>query len=259
MYRNMDQWTDIRIRVLNKGVSRRQILRETGMHWRTLKKILSHSSPPEFGRREWPKVKIGPFLERITSILRSDTSLPKKQRHTAKRIFELIKEDGYQGGYTAVKDAVRVLKRQLGEVYVPLVHRPGEAQVDFGHALVKMDGILRKVAFSVMALPYSDSFFVAAYERECTETFQDGHVHAFEFFGGVPRRISYDNSKICVASILGGRDRKLTDGFLELQSHHLFDHHFCLVRRPNEKGVVENTVKYVRLNFFVPVPEVRDL
>jgi transposase len=254
----MEQWTRIRIRV-NEGASKRQILRETGMHWRTLEKILSHSAPPEFGRRAWPKPRIGPFLDRITSILQSDTSLPKKQRHTAKRIFERIKEEGYQGGYTAVKDTVRVLKRQLREVYVPLVHRPGEAQVDFGYALVKVDGILRKVAFFVMALPYSDSFFVAVYERECTETFQDGHVRAFEFFGGVPHRISYDNSKICVANILGGRDRGLTDGFLQLQSHYLFNHHFCLVRRPNEKGVVENTVKYVRLNFFVPVPEVSDL
>ncbi len=97
MYRDMEQWTRIRIRV-NEGESKRQILRETGMHWRTLEKILSHSAPPEFGRQEWPKPKIGPFLDRITSILRSDTSLPKKQRHTAKRIFERIREEGYQGG-----------------------------------------------------------------------------------------------------------------------------------------------------------------
>ncbi len=123
MYRDMEQWTRKCIRV-NKGESKRQILRETSMHWRTLEKILSHSAPPEFGRRVWPKPKIGSFLERITSILRSDTSLPKKQRHTAKRIFERIREEGYQGGYTAVKDTVRALKRQLGEVYAPLVHRP---------------------------------------------------------------------------------------------------------------------------------------
>jgi transposase len=258
VYRDMEQWTRIRVRVKD-GESKRQVLRETGMHWRTLEKILSNPAPPKFGRQVWPKRKIGPFLERITSILLSDTSLPKKQRHTAKRIFERIREEGYQGGYTAVKDTVRALKQELREVYVPLVHKPGEAQVDFGYALVKQDGVLRRVAFFVMALPYSDSIFVAAYERECTETFQDGHVRAFEFFGGVPHRISYDNSKICVTNILGGRDRTLTDGFLRLQSHYLFDHHFCLVRRPNEKGVVENTVKYARLNFFVPVPQVSDL
>jgi len=110
----------------------------------------------------------------------------------------------------------------------------------------------------VMTLPYSDAFFVRAYERECTETFWDGHVRAFAFFGGVPRRITYDNSKIAVSKIIGPRLRALTQGFLQLVSHYLFRYHFCLVRRANEKGVVEGTVKYSRLNFLVPVPEVRD-
>ncbi|HIE86318.1 MAG TPA: transposase, partial [Gammaproteobacteria bacterium] len=119
---------------------------------------------------------------------------------------------------------------------------------------------MRKVPFFVMALPYSDAVFVAAFHRECTETFWEGHVRAFEFFGGVPKRISYDNSRIAVANIINsGRERKLTEGFLQLQSHYLFDHHFCLVRRANEKGVVEGLVKYTRLNFMVPVPQVRDL
>ena len=141
---------------------------------------------------------------------------------------------------------------------MPLIHRPGEAQVDFGQALVKMNGILRKVHFFVMALPYSDGFFVKAYDRECTETFWDGHVKAFEFFGGVPRRISYDNSKIAASKIIGPRQRELTEGFLQLVSHYLFRYHFCLVRRANEKGVVEGIVKFARLNFMVPVPQVRD-
>ena len=111
----------------------------------------------------------------------------------------------------------------------------------------------------VMALPYSDAFFIAVFERECTETYWEGHVRAFEFFGGVPRRITYDNSKVLVSQIIGPRDRKLTHGFLQLKSHYLFDHHFCRVRRPNEKGVIEGVVKYTRLNFLVPVPEVRNL
>jgi transposase len=97
-----------------------------------------------------------------------------------------------------------------------------------------------------------------AFDRECTEAFWEGHVRAFEFFGGVPRRITYDNSRVMVPSILEGRDRKLTDGFLRLKSHHLFDHHFCRVRRGNVKRVVEGTVKYARQNFMVPVPQVLD-
>jgi len=114
--------------------------------------------------------------------------------------------------------------------------------------------VLRKVAFFAMALPHSAGMFVAAYERECTETFQDGHVRAFTFFDAVPRCISYDNSKIAISKILSGRKRKLTDGFQQLQSHYLFEEHFCRVARPNEKGVVEAVVKFARLNFFVPVP-----
>jgi len=183
--------------------------------------------------------------------------MPRKQRHTAKRIWQRLGEAGFTGGYTVVKDAVRELTQKNQEVFVPLIHRPGEAQVDFGHALAKVNGQLRKVAFFVMVLPYSDATFVMAFERECTETFWEGHVRAFEFFGGVPRRITYDNTTVAVRKILG-KERRLTQGFLQLKSHYLFDHHFCRVARGNEKGVVEGQVKYTRLNYFVPVPQVRD-
>jgi transposase len=259
MFTDMEQWNEIRRRVLVEGVSRRQVQRETGLHWKTLKKILEHSEPPGY-RQKTPraKKKLGPYLERIGQILKEDKALPKKQRHTAKRIFERLREEGYLGGYTAVKDVVRDLEQKNREVFVPLAHEPGEAQVDFGQALVGMGGRLRKVAFFVMALPYSDAFFVMAFERECTETFWEGHVRAFEFFGGVPTRIVYDNTRVAVSQILGGKERRLTRGFLQLQSHYLFAHRFCQVRRANEKGVVEGTVKFTRLNFFVPVPQVRD-
>jgi transposase len=166
---------------------------------------------------------------------------------------------GYGGRYTQVREAVRELKRVRQEVFMPLIHRPGEAQVDFGYALVKVCGTLRKVGFFVMVLPYSDAFFVMAFEGECTESYWEGHVRGFEFFGGVPNRISYDNSRVLVSKIVGPHERKLTDGFLKLQSQYLFREHFCRVRRANEKGVVEGVVKFTRLNFFVPVPQVRDL
>ena len=260
MYRIMEDWTDIRERVASGKVSKRAILRETGMHWKTLKKILTHSEPPGYRlRKARPKQKLGPYQERIEQILKEDQLLPRKQRHTAKRVWERLKEAGFTGGYTVVKEAVRELTQRNQEVFVPLVHPPGEAQMDFGHALVKMNGVLRKVAFFVMALPYSDAVFVQAFERECTETFWEGHVQAFGFFGGVPRRITYDNTKVAVAQILGGgKERRLTHGFLQLKSHYLFAHHFCRIRRGNEKGVVEGLVKFTRLNFFVPVPQVRD-
>lgn len=260
MYTEMEQWTRIRLEVLRGERKKREILREEGIHWETLKKILKYPEPPGYRLKEArPKPKIGCYLERIAQIIEDDKTLPKKQRHTAKRIYERIREMGYQGKYTQVKAAVRELMRVKQEVFMPLVHQAGEAQVDFGYALVKVEGALRKVGFFVMVLPYSDAFFTMAFERECTESCWEGHVKAFECFGGVPTRISYDNSKVMVSKIIGPRDRTLTDGFLKLQSHYLFREHFCRVRRANEKGVVEGVVKFARLNFFVPVPQVHDL
>ncbi len=254
----MEWWADIRRQVLVEGVSKRQILRETGLHWKTLEKILSHSVPPGYQCNiPRPEPKIGPFRDRIAEILEQDKAVPKKQRHTAKRIFERIGQEGYTGGYTQVKEAVRALRKSRQEVFVPLSHRPGEAQVDFGHALARIGGVLQKIAFFVMSLPHSDAVYVQAFPRICTEVMWEGHIRAFCFFGGVPCRITYDNDSTLVAGVLGPRERKLTDGFLQLVSHYLFDHHFCLVRRANEKGVVESMVRYTRSNYLVPVPEVR--
>src|SRR5919201_1485409 len=176
MYRNMEDWSEIRRRVLVEGVSRRQILRETGMHWLTLKKILEHSEPPGYRQQQpRPRKKLGPYLGRIEQILKEDQAMPRKQRHTAKRLWERLRADGFTGGYTVVKEVVRELTQRNQEVFVPLVHPHGEAQVDFGHALAKINGQLSRVAFFVMALPYSDAPFVMAFERECTETFWEGH------------------------------------------------------------------------------------
>jgi len=256
----MKWWTEIRLEVLRGETSKREILRREGIHFETLKKILAYSEPPGYRTEQArPKPKIGAYLEQIAQIIEEDKYFPKKQRHTAQRIYHRIKQMGYQGKYTQVKEVVREIKRVKREVFMPLVHRPGEAQVDFGYAVAKVAGVLRKVAFFVMTLPYSDAFFVMAFERECTESYWEGHVRAFEFFGGVPHRISYDNSKVLVSKIIGTYERKLTDGFLKLQSHYLFREHFCRVRRANEKGVVEGMIKFVRLNFLVPRPEVGDL
>lgn len=257
----MEDWTKIRQRILVEGESKRSILRETGMHWQTLEKVLTNSEPPGYRQTSPRKLrKVGPYVERIKQILLEDEGIPRKQRHTARRIYQRLKEEGYAGGYDAVWKALDCLKSRTREVFMPLIHRPGEAQVDFGFALVKMRGALRKVAFFVMVLPYSDAFFVQAFERECTETFWEGHVRAFEYFGGVACRVTYDNSRVAVIQIVGGtRERRLTRGFLQLQSHYLFNHHFCHVRRANEKGVVEGVVRFTRQNFFVPVPVVNDL
>jgi transposase len=257
----MQLWTEIRRRVLAEGLSKRQACRAYGLHWRTLTKILEHSEPPGYRQaRPRPKRKLEPFLPIIHEMLEQDRKAPRKQRHTAKRIFDRLRaEHGYDGGYTIVKDAVRAWRNQSAEVYMPLVHPPGEAQVDFGHAYVILNGEEVKVAIFVMTLMYSDAVFCCLFPRACSETFLEGHRRAFEFFGGVPRRIAYDNTKTAVAKIIGNRKRELTRDFLRLQSHYLFDCHFCLVGRPNEKGQVEGLVGFTRRNFMVPVPRVSSL
>ena len=256
MYTDMENWAEIRRRVLVDGLSKRAACREYDVHWDTLQKILEHPEPPGYRRTApRPRPKLDPFLGVIHQILEDDKTAPKKQRHTARRIFARLRDEhGYTGGLSIVKEAVAAWKARSAEVFVPLAHPPGDAQVDFGEAEVVLDGRPTKVALFVMTLPYSDATFVCAFPRECTEAFPEGHVRAFASLGGVPRRISYDNLKIAVAEVIGGRRRKVADAFLRLKSYHLFADHFCRVRRPNEKGHVETLVGCARRNLLVPVP-----
>ena len=260
VFTDMEIWVEVRRRVLTGELSKRAACREYEIHWQTLEKILSHSEPPGYQKTKPRPSIVDPFLPIIEEILKSDRQVHRKQHHTARRIFERLRDEhGYVGGETIVKDAVRAWRQHHREVFLPLSHPPGEAQVDFGFADVWLEGELTKVALFVMTLPYSDAIFVQAFPRECTEVFLEGHRRAFEFFGGVPTRISYDNSKIAVAAFTGSRDRKVTKEFQRLKSHYLFVDHFCLVRRPNEKGHVERLVDFSRSNFLVPVPRVDSL
>ncbi|MCH9653657.1 MAG: hypothetical protein K0U86_17950 [Planctomycetes bacterium] len=150
----MQQWAEIRRRVLNGEISKRAARAEYDIHWETLQKILTHSEPPGY-RRAKPRVsKLEPFLPVIHEILESDKKAHPKQRHSAKRILERLKtEHGFQGGITIVQEAVRNWKQKTREVFLPLSHPPGEAQVDYGFADVWLKGELTKVALFVMTLP----------------------------------------------------------------------------------------------------------
>ncbi len=162
--------------------------------------------------------EVGPWLGVIDAILEDDRQRSAKQRHTAKRIFDRLREEhGFKGGYTIVKDYVRMATLRGREMFVPLTHSAGEAQVDFGEALAVIAGVERKAHYLVMDLPHSDECFVVAFPAETTEAFLEGHVRAFAYFGGVPTRILSDNTKIAVAKILGGTERQRTRAFSELQ------------------------------------------
>lgn len=254
----MEIWSEIRREVLTGALSKRTAIAKYKVGWHTLKKMLAHDEPPGYRQaKQRPKPKLDVFLPLLRQMLEDDGKAPTKQKHTARRIFERLRDEhGYTGCETVVKDAVREWRISRREVFLPLSHPPGEAQVDFGEATIRIAGQETKVALFVMTLPYSGAMFVQAFPKECTETFMEGHRRAFEEFGGVPTRISYDNSAIAVIEVLKGRERKLTREFLRLQSHYLFTEHFCLVRRANEKGHVERLLGTARKRFLVPVPDV---
>ena len=161
---------------------------------------------------------------------------------------------GFTGGITIVTDYVREKQRRTREVFVPLSHAPGHAQVDFGETLGVIAGVERKLHYFAMSLPHSDAFFMKAYPAETTEAFCDGHNAAFGFFGGVPLSALYDNTVIAVAKILGDGKRVRTRTFSELQSHYLFEDRFGRPGKGNDKGNVEGVIGYGRRNFLVPAP-----
>src|SRR6202521_4713340 len=188
-----------------EGNSRREAARVFGLSRDTIAKMCRYSAPPGYVRSKPPeRPKLGPLIPVIDAILESDKTAPPKQRHTAKRIFERLRiEHGFAGGYTVVKDYVRLARTRSREVFIPLAHPPGHAQVDFGECIGVIGGVRMKLHVFCFDLPQSDACFIKAYPAETTEAFLDGHVSAFAFFSGVPISILYDNLKIAVARIFG--------------------------------------------------------
>lgn len=248
----------IRRKVLVEGWSRRKAARELGHARKTVDKAVLHSVPPGY-RREGGCVR--PVMDEFRAVIErwieEDRKAPRKQRHTAQRMYErLVQEYGFTGSASAVRRYVAQLKPS-GEVFFPLVFDPGEeAQVDWGDGWVKAGGVLRVVWLFCVRLCHSGAQFVCAFERGTMESFQEGHVRAFAFFGGVPRRMAYDNLKSAVIRVGRGRERKLNTAFVEMRSHYLFQSRFCNPGCGNEKGHVENLVKRAQRTYLTPVPEV---
>jgi len=254
--KRVELYARVRHAVQIQGISRRAAAERFGIDPRTVSKMLKFSVPPGYVRTKPPfRPKLGAFTGAIDAIMLADKDRPKKQRHTSKRIFERLRDEhGFTGGITIVKDYVAGWRQRTQEMFVPLIHPPGHAQADFGEAIGVIGGVERKIHFLAIDLPHSDAIFVVAYPAETTEAFCDGHVKAFQFFGGVPQSILYDNTTIAVARILGDGKRQRTRVFSELQSHDLFTDRFGRPGKGNDKGKVEGLVGYARRNFLVPIP-----
>jgi transposase len=252
----VELYARVRRAVIVDQMSEREAARQFGLARETVRKMLRYSAPPGYRRQQAARrPKLDQWTGIIDQILEEDKARPRKQRHTAKRIFDRLKEEHrFPGGYTIVKDYVRLRRVRQREMFVPLVHSPGDAQVDFGEALVVIAGVERKAHYFVMDLPQSDDCFVMAFPAETTEAFLEGHNQAFAYFGGVPRSILYDNTKLAVARILGDGTRRKTQAFSGLQSHYLFQEKFGRPGKGNDKGKVEGLVGFARRNFLVPLP-----
>ena len=251
----MDRVHVIRHKYFNEGQGIRRIARDLSLSRNTVRKYLEQSEPH---RRE-PGCRPRPVLDRVRK--RIDELLEEweprttaKQRITGTRIHQQLIEEGYQVGSTTVREYLAEKRRQRQEVFVPLVWRAGDgAQVDFFEVTVDVAGERRKGWKFVMRLMFSGRDFVWLYDRCNQVAFLDGHVRAFAHFGGVPARCIYDNLTAAVKRRLRV-SRELTDRFLALSSHYLFEPCFARPGEGHDKGGVEARGKHIRLQHLTPIP-----
>ena len=256
-----------RARRLESAVSIRELARRFGTHRRVVREALMSAVPP--ARK--PVVRSSPVLDRwkptIDEWLETDREAPRKQRHTARRVWQrLVAEHGAAVGESTVRRYVAEVRRRqpalLVEVKVPQTHPPGaEAEVDFGKVGFWLDGVLTDGWMFVFRLSASGRGFHRIYLNQAQQAFLDGHVRALEHVGGVPGRIRYDNLKPAVQRVLRGRDRAEAERFVALRSHYGFDSFFCQPgpEGAHEKGGVEGEVGRFRRRHLVPVPRVASM
>jgi transposase len=245
----MDQVHVVRHKILVEGQSIRSVSRQTSISRNTIRKYLKLSEPVRVARQEKPS----PVMEAILSEWRQRTT--PKQRITGTRVHRQLVEEGYEVGLTTVRNYLREKRRKEAEVFVPLVHRPGdEAQVDFFEVTVEEENHRRKAWKFVMRLMYSGKDFVWLYDRADQLSLLDAHVRAFSYLGGVPRRIVYDNLSAAVKKVVRRRERELTERFMALCSHYLFEPCFARPGEGHDKGGVEARGKAIRLAHLTPIP-----
>lgn len=203
-----------------------------------------------------PAPVLGGYKGRIEELLQESEGQPRKQRYTSHKIYQLLQKEGYGGSESGVRRYIGERRRELKRppIYLPLAFDPGvDGQVDWGQVTVKLKGEASQVELFVMRLCYSRKVFAMVFPTQRQECFFAGHVAAFEYFGGVPQRLSYDNLKTAVLRILEGRNRIEQTAFVTFRSHYLFESRYCTPGQGHEKGGVEHGVGYIRRNFLTPL------
>jgi transposase len=258
---NVDHYLQIRL-LHRDGLSIRQIARRLGHGRETIRKALAEPAPRGYTRtRPVNYPKLGPFLASIEQILKDDESAPRKQRHTAARIYQrLLDEQGYLGKYDQVRRYVNQQRKGERETHLLLDHPPGaRAECDFGHIHVDLPEGRRLVAVLIVIWSYSHYPYAIALPDETCGSILHALVCAWEFFGCVPAELWWDNPTTVAKAILRGRDRQLNPNYAALASHYRFAPMFCMPARGQEKSDVERTVFALQRRFATPVPVVADL
>lgn len=245
-----------------EGLSMREISRRYHHGRELVRKALDHAEPEVYRLKEPRSAPmLAAYKARIDELILDSERLPRKQRYTGRKIYQLVKAEGYEGSEGTIQHYVcaRRKARKHEQAYLPLEFEPGQdAQVDWGEAIVEIGGERRKVQVFVMRLNYSRARFVMAFPFQKQEAFFEGHIQAFQFFGGVPRRITYDNLKTAVFRVLEGHNRQEQSAFIAFRSYYLFESNYCTPAQGHEKGGVENDVGYAQRNFFSPIPQFKD-
>lgn len=247
-----------------EGLSKNEISRRTKLNWRTVNK---YAEKTDWNNPKMPNVEpenypvLGKYIPIINEWLEGDSKVPRKQRHTATRIYKRLQEEyGYTGGYSSVKRYVKKKKIIMHSAHtgcLPIEHPMAYAQLDFGEFIYFDTNNTENKAYElVLSFPYSDKAFVQVFPSQNQECLFIGMRRIFEYIGGVPPRIRFDNMSTAVAQVLDGGERKLTEGFARFMLHYRFKADFCNPASGNEKGNVENKVGYVRRNALVPVPTI---
>ncbi len=238
----------------------KQICRDTGHSRTTVRKVL-RSEPHKYSQRvRQPYRVMGPYVQVVNQWLEEDKSSPRKQRHTARRIYDRLRlEYGFQGSESNVRHYVRQAKVRLGvkvaKAFIPLEPYVGrEAEIDWGSAQAVIGGQPTTVKFFCMRSKYSGKHFVRCYPCERQQAFFDGHIHAFGFFGGLFQTLIYDNLTPAVKKVLRGKQREEQEAFIKFHAYYNFTPCFCNPASPHEKGGVEGLVGYTKRNYLTPVP-----
>lgn len=254
----VNQHAAIRHAYYNQGKSIREIARELRVSRQSVRKAVESPTPPAYTQttpRSAPK--LGAFHERIAAMLAEREHQPRKQRYTSRRIYQILVSEGYTGSEARIRGYIGALThtQQHPKTFLPLEFDPAQdAQADWGEAQVVLAGVPVTIRLFTIRLCYAHRTFAMAFPTERQEAFFLGHVQAFAFFGGVPRRVSYDNLTTAVQPIFTGRTRQEQLAFTAFRSYYLFDSHFCNRNAGHEKGQVEHGVGYVRRNALVPIP-----